>query len=503
MLPPTRPMEREGAQNAAAPAPAWMVTCRQREPPFFAGLRGDDVEEWLEQYNHVSQFNGWNDTFKLQTARFYLTKVAETWYQNNHGGIYDWADFTEKLRRIFGTPSARSDGAKRALEARWQRSDETYVSYIEDVLALCHRVSPDMSEADKVRHILKGITESAFNALALQNPSTVNDIRTTCQRLDELQAMRLQPAHGQARLPAEPDLRVLIRSIIREELQLQASPCAHGDRCSQPATNLREIIKDELASITGNPRHRHPVIFDVPSYAEAASRTPVSSMEISVPPSVLGRVAAVSSPPPAETGYTNWRPRLDLRPNDRPVCFYCGIRGHISRFCRRRQRDEQRGYAPYERDVRYNYGPRGRAYPPRQRSPSPQDSVILPAVTVIRRDAVRLRLRAVLCHLSAPLCVTLAANRKTRCCSLWRANCIGRTTHNSSRAPIKYFASSSGRCVCASFSRHRGQSLCDAFGFVFTFTKSANPIHWPGTIQREWTSYKAYWNLYSTCFHRK
>lgn len=127
MLPPTRPMEREGAQNTAASAPAWMVTCRQREPAFFADLRGDDVEEWLEQYNRVSQFSGWNDIFKLQTVRFYLTMVAETWYLNNQGGISDWADFTEQLRRIFGTPSARSDGAKRALEARWQRSDETYV----------------------------------------------------------------------------------------------------------------------------------------------------------------------------------------------------------------------------------------------------------------------------------------------------------------------------------------------------------------------------------------
>lgn len=182
-----------------------------------------------------------------------------------------------------------------------------------------------MSEADKVRHILKSITESAFNALALQNLSTVNDIRTTCQRLDELQAMRLQPADGQARLPAEPDLRVLLRSKNLEELQLQASPCGHGDRCSQPATNLREIIKEELASITGNTRNGHPVVFDVASYAEAASRTPVSNTEISVPPSVLGRVTAVSSPPRAPTGCTNWRPRLDVRPNDRPVGFYCGI----------------------------------------------------------------------------------------------------------------------------------------------------------------------------------
>lgn len=33
----------------------------------------------------------------------------------------------------------------------------------------------------------------------------------------------------------------------------------------------------------------------------------------------------------------------------RSFCYYCGIRGHISRFCRRRE-DERRRYAGCERN---------------------------------------------------------------------------------------------------------------------------------------------------------
>lgn len=368
-------MERDGAPNAAAsPAPAWIVTTRQREPPSFAGLRGEDVEEWLDQYNRVSQFNRWDDAFKRQNVGFYLTQVAETWYHNNASRLSGWDSFTDELRLIFGSPSARADGAKRKLESRSQRPDETYVSYIEDVLALCRRVNADMSEAEKVRHVLKGITDFAFNALALQNISSVNDIRTACQRLDELQAIRLQPATGLTRLPPESDLRILIRTIIREELQQQGSSCGHGDRCSRPANHLREIIKDELASLTISACNGPPVAVGPQSYADAVARQPVSPVEVPVPPPVIGQLTAISSPPPASNTYANWRPRLDVRPHERPVCFYCGIRGHISRFCRRRQQDERRGYAPYERDVRYNYSLRRPAYPPPDRSTSPQQS---------------------------------------------------------------------------------------------------------------------------------
>lgn len=211
------------AANAAAPVqPTITVTSRQRDPPVFAGLRGDDVEEWLDQYARVSSFNRWDDTFKLQNVVFYLTDVAKTWFLNHEDAIPDWTSFIQQLRQIFGTSSARSDGAKKKLDARMQHPDETYASYIEDVVALCRRADKDMSEADKVRHIMKGIASFAFNALAIQNPTTVADVRVICQRLDHLQSIRLQndarPTSGDA------DLRALIRTIIREELQRDA-PC--------------------------------------------------------------------------------------------------------------------------------------------------------------------------------------------------------------------------------------------------------------------------------------
>lgn len=186
------PQENNPGSNSPA-APSWTITSRQRDPPLFAGLRGEDVDDWIDNYNRVSSYNRWDDSLKLVNVAFYLTDVAKTWFLNHEEDLTDWTCFCTQLRQIFGTSSTRSEAAKKKLNERVQHPSETYTSYIEDVLALCRRVDGSMSEEDRVRHVLKGIAPFAFQALALQNHSRVQDVITACKRLDELQSLRLQP----------------------------------------------------------------------------------------------------------------------------------------------------------------------------------------------------------------------------------------------------------------------------------------------------------------------
>lgn len=260
---------------------------------------------------------------------------------------------------------------EKKLETRAQHANETYTSYIEDILALCRRVDKDMPEADRVRHIMKGIGEFAFTALALQNPATVSDVTSTCQRLDELQSIRLRQDTTSTHHLGDQDLRELIRAIIREEMHADVSQCPHAVRQAPCTPGLRDIVKEELASMPVLPPQAPLASTATPSYSEIAGMPPLPMSPItSQPPS--GYVAAI---PRVPTSPTYFPPGQD--PNiSRPICYYCGIRGHISRFCRRRQRDERRGYAAYEREnVRPGYyGYRQRTYlsPPR-RSPSPPE----------------------------------------------------------------------------------------------------------------------------------
>lgn len=376
--------------NATAPTPAAArssstVTSPQREPPVFAGLRGDDVEEWLDLYNRVGSANRWTEAEKLSYLPFYLTSVAKTWYFNHETDFVDWSTFANKLRQIFGCSSGRSEAAKQKLAVRLQLAHESYTSYIEDVLALCRRANKDMTEDERVRHILKGIGPIAFNALAVGNPATVNDVISTCQRLDQLQSLRLQQ-DSDPRLMPPSELKTLIRTIIREELRDLEQQRSTVASAPSPPFDLRNLVKQELAAMATPTSPVAPPARPMPTYADVTPRsTPAAPVVQTVMPT-YAEIAAIPPAPGASSStdtasshlaamrggmtaaplYPQWR-------QARPVCFYCGIRGHISRYCRRRQQEERRGYAEFERD-RFRrpdlYAPD--TYPSAQyRSPSP------------------------------------------------------------------------------------------------------------------------------------
>lgn len=71
----------------------------------------------------------------------------------------------------------RGAAAERKLAAvPVQRAGKTYMSYIENVLALCDCANSEMAETERVRCLLKSISEEAFPAHLVQNSMTVKDV---------------------------------------------------------------------------------------------------------------------------------------------------------------------------------------------------------------------------------------------------------------------------------------------------------------------------------------
>lgn len=205
------PRTAEPATTAGSAVPPCSVTSRARDPPFFAGLPGDDVEDLLDEYNRISSFNRLDDAFKLRNVSLSLRKVAKTWFYNPERDFTYWQQFTFELRLVLDTSSTRTEAAKKKLDENIQLPGESYTSYIEDVLALCHRANKDMTKDSRVRHVLKGNFPFAFNALVAQNPTSVNQVVTMCQRHDDRQSLRGQPTQWDTRASMdEADLGSMI-----------------------------------------------------------------------------------------------------------------------------------------------------------------------------------------------------------------------------------------------------------------------------------------------------
>lgn len=277
-------MNHESVQQPSSAAPT--VICsgalRERDPRKFNGTDGNDAEDWLSMFERVSNHNRWDDKNKLINVPFSLTGLAETWCNNNESRNKTWSSFRCNFMEVFGRPSLRKLQAEQRLRVRGQQSGETFTSYIEDVIDLCKRVDPSMAETEKVRHILKGVDDDAFQMLLSKDPRTVVDVARLCQSFDELRKQRAlarqacareQPVSSvEAVYEGDPAQFARIKDFIREEVARQVSLLPYiSDPPSTLAPSLQNVIKEEVPEALQSAQHNLPVAAPL-TYASVAGR---------------------------------------------------------------------------------------------------------------------------------------------------------------------------------------------------------------------------------------
>ncbi|XP_077512696.1 uncharacterized protein LOC144123831 [Amblyomma americanum] len=219
--------------TASTPAPT-VVVAQPRDPGTFCGTDDVDVEDWLAMYERVSKHNRWDATLMFANVIFYLAGTARVWFETHEEELTSWDTCKQKLRDLFGKPIGHKLAAKKDLASRAQSSTESYISYIQDVLALCRKVDSAMSETDKVGHILKGIAHDAFNLLLCKDCATVDSVLQVCRQFEQAKHRRI--ARRFDRLPNTA----------------ATSSCEDLPTLQQPShpANLTIIVRRELEAMT-------------------------------------------------------------------------------------------------------------------------------------------------------------------------------------------------------------------------------------------------------------
>lgn len=363
------------------------VSVRQRDPLTFSGGPSQDVDDWLADFDRVSVHNGWDETIKLANVVFYLAGTARTWFENHEDDFQSWDAFRSAVQGVFSVANNRKHLSSEKLATRSQREGETCTAYIEDVLWLCRRVNPDMPEAEKLSHLMKGVAEDAFQLLVVKEPGSVSEFAAACKRFEEAQWSRLGkspirrlPNVAGSSLPTavdDFDLRGLIRNVLREELQVLLPQYLHRLPDAMPKepslkTTIREEVRAALSDLTDlvptqssyEPLNR----WDPTTYADYKQTTPKVVASYSERAGLSQRNFAPAygfrheHPSPRKNQYSRspqrpWTARKTdtWRTEDsRPICFYCCLPGHVARFCRQRIDDMSRRSGRYRQADDYN-----------------------------------------------------------------------------------------------------------------------------------------------------
>lgn len=375
--------DNSSAATTATPTTTYVTVATPRDPGIFSGQDNVDVDDWLRMYELVSRNNHWDPTIMLANVLFYLGGTPRVWFRTHEEEISSWDAFKEKLRDLFGNPTGRQQAARKELATRVQSSTESYVSYIQDVLALCRKVDENMVEVDKVGHVLKGIADDAFNLLIFNNVSTIDVIVKECRRFELAKSRRVIPQFSRlpntaatsscVALTASPPSNETVTRIVRRELEA-ASPATFLPRPLDPTIDqpapaislIQEVVRQEFANL---------------GFPAACS---ISRADARLVPTAAPRSDLYSRP--RYRNPTEWR-----TPDDKPICFRCHRIGHVARHCRTSWTSPYSSYfspspRPYADPRRYSprrmpssshvsvddSRPTRSPSPQRRRSPSPQ-----------------------------------------------------------------------------------------------------------------------------------
>lgn len=342
--------------------PGQVVFHQPRTPSSFNGDVFEDAEDWLDQYERVAEFNGWDQGRKLRNVYFSLDHSANTWFENHEREMTNWEEFRRKFLATYAR-NDRREKAEAALHCRIQRPNESVAMYYEDMSRLFRRADPSMAEDKKLRHLMRGVKQELFAGLVRNPPHTVTEFITeasTMERTLEQRARQYDRNQNcasvdmlSAALGSSPDaLRELIRSVVREELRL-----AELAKTSPTFASLEQVVRAEVQQAVQGPVQLdlRPPSTNSTTYAAAlqqaapyaASNFVASTPAVYAAPSngVITRRQPGNRAAPLAGQATIRKTDVWRAPDRRPLCYHCGEAGHIYRACPYR-RVGLRGFAP-------------------------------------------------------------------------------------------------------------------------------------------------------------
>ncbi|UYV73206.1 hypothetical protein LAZ67_10002175 [Cordylochernes scorpioides] len=307
----------------------YVVQHLPRNPSIFSGEDGKDLQKWLKGYARVARYNHWDETLCLTKVYFYLSGTALKWFENNEESIQTWKEFTSQLENVFGKKENSKLQAEKKLKTRAQLKGESTECYIQDLLCLCKEADPQMSEEDKISHLMKGIALSSTPTEGCTEHRAIHYTMSPC-RSAPLQIVReeVQRALGS---PREEPKNATIEEIVKEEIGITLAPISKSRRSPPQKEKPRQFLNTRYEAVTIRP---HPE----PRYPKQGGRRDTN----------------------------DWRTT-----EGRPICFYCGRPGHVVRYCRDRKRhnEERRNdYFQRKQDAMVSYNSRAESQDPNDES---------------------------------------------------------------------------------------------------------------------------------------
>ena len=258
--------------------------------------------EWVDHFENVAAVNKWaTGEEKLKWLKVRLTGKAQTAFKKLPQDVKEnYGECMKSLQRRFD-PDSKRQLYVAELSARTRHKDEDWATFGDVLRVLADKAYPDLEEKARERLALNQFLAQIENAqvafgVKQKRPTNVEEAVVATIELESYLGSSGKPLRVSAVSPQEPDPDVRVRRADRAEAVAAVSPLDEPQTVKLLGERLQrlEMLLERQGSSTGR-------------------RTSKQTWEAE-----SGRRKAV-------------------------VCWTCGKKGHIARFCRSRATEQHQG----------------------------------------------------------------------------------------------------------------------------------------------------------------
>jgi len=157
--------------------------------PFF-GNSNDDVIKWIESIVHyfaIARVTGDKEQLYFQYAPAFLKEYAYKWWSEKKEGISNWITFKQLLIEQFDKRNEYL--IEQQLDQRKQQLNEPVIKYYYDIMELCKKYDPNMSDKQKVRKLINGLRVSLYQDAIKETYTTPSEFLAKVQQLENIQKL--------------------------------------------------------------------------------------------------------------------------------------------------------------------------------------------------------------------------------------------------------------------------------------------------------------------------
>ena len=297
------------------------------KPRSFSGLPSEDVNEWLGKFERFSKFYNWSNAKKLGALTLLLEGPALAWYQTlPDEDTGSFANLCTALRDRFGAQNLEFL-FRQELYSRKQGLGEPLAVYTEDIIKKCQRLA--LPDKDIMNIFINGLSDDLKTHVILNQPKTFAEAENLA---------RLKDSVGKTLPPTFSAQTVQDRRI--KELEGQVNLLL--SLASQKKTQTIQALSTSHADIPHDVFQNFDFDPCMPQNDNRFGNNDPRNLKEEV-------IAAIQTGFNNLNGNKNWEDSQrrgargrNLRTTDgQPICNNCQRVGHVARYCRFGQHQQQ------------------------------------------------------------------------------------------------------------------------------------------------------------------